>query len=154
MKFHLFSVFSMKFTYNGGFQGFGEAKTNSGCHGVEIPSIWHSNSLSKHDGRTGINFYPRNTENTIILVEITKNPLKELKCWFLGASGCKNGVRRGHRVWTSYYCSKLVAFTPFTSLSGYFPPQIPKNHHLGDFHENSVKWVEFSAKGSPQVEIP
>ena len=37
---------------------------------------------------------------------------------------------------------------------GIFLPKSPKTTILGDFHENGVKWVEFSEKGSPQVKIP
>ena len=68
--------------------------------------------------------------------------------------GVQNGARRGHRIWTSYYCSKLVVFTPFTPRNGHFPPQTPKNHYFSDFHENDMKWVEFGEKGSPMVKIP
>ena len=46
---------------NGEFWGFGEANTYSGRPGTEISSIWHSNSLSKRDGRKGAHFSPRNT---------------------------------------------------------------------------------------------
>jgi len=56
---------------------------------MEIPSIWHSNSLSKRDGRKGAHFSPRNTYSTIILVEITKIPIKLLKWCYFGVSGCK-----------------------------------------------------------------
>ena len=44
--------------------------------------------------------------------------------------GVQNGARRGHRVWTSYYCAKLVAFPPFTSRNRHFPPQPPKNYNF------------------------
>ena len=60
--------------------------------------------------------------------------------------GVKSGARRGHRVWTSYYCAKLVVFPSPGTQIGYFPPQIPKIVLFGDFHENIIKWVIFCEK--------
>ena len=66
----------------------------------------------------------------------------------------QNGARRGHRVWTSYYNAKLMMFSSPGTQKGNFPPQTPKNHNLGDVHENDIEWVGFSEKGSPMVKIP
>ena len=46
---------------NGVFWGFGEENAHFGHQGVEIPSIWPCNSLSKRDGRKAHTFYTRNT---------------------------------------------------------------------------------------------
>ena len=66
-----------------------------------------------------------------------------LKWWCFRCSGGKSWSLCGHRVWTSYYCAKLVVFPPRGARNWFLPPQTPKILHLGEFHGKYRKWVEF-----------
>ena len=120
------------------------------CRFLRAPAAWFSTETVKK-ARDAQLFAKIASEACCCQRHLKIDVLKKCACikhYVFWCFGVQNGARRGHRIWTSYYCSKLVVFASFTSWNGHFPPQTPKNTILGDFHE----WHEMGRiwwKGQP-----